>query len=251
MIHLLRRTRNELRERWRVFRVNRWLTRVELDPRIAYPCYKSFDEFIDVERLKALNGYIEEFIQARSSTARDEKFNTGTLTLELMGKKKPGSRIIYLTHSTRPYEYSDLDRAGLWERTPDAAALPQLMDFIDTLPFKTTARMMIMYDTTGGAVTAHRDHAAPRNCNEFVWFRTNLRKPFFVLDQKTGKRKYVESYSAWFDTVNQFHGADAVDGLSFSIRVDGRWNDEFRRRIPTPRRNAASTPALWACTSSP
>ncbi len=26
----------------------------EVDPRISYPCYKSLDEFIDVEKLKSL-----------------------------------------------------------------------------------------------------------------------------------------------------------------------------------------------------
>ena len=83
----------------------------------------------------------------------------------------------------------------------------------------------------GGAVTPHRDHYIYKKCHEFVWFRTNLRKPFFMLDPRSGQKRYVESYTAWFDTVNQFHGADPVKGLSFSLRVDGSWSDEFRRLI--------------------
>jgi hypothetical protein len=31
----------------------------------------------------------------------------------------------------------------------------------------------------------------------------------------------VASHAAWFDTVNQFHGADATGELAWSIRVDG------------------------------
>jgi len=42
----------------------------------------------------------------------------------------------------------------------------------------------------------------------------------------------VTSYSVWFDSVNQFHGAYAVDGLNFSIRVDGIFNDELRKKYP-------------------
>ena len=59
----------------------------------------------------------------------------------------------------------------------------------------------------------------------------------------------MESYSAWFDTVNQFHGSDEYDGLSFSIRVDGIFTDRFKKRVPVPEYNRASTPALWACIS--
>jgi hypothetical protein len=122
------------------------------------------------------------------------------------------------------------------------------MDFIETLPFKTTGRMLIIYDDAGKAVPAHRDHIETDVCNEFIWFRTNLKKPFYVLNHETDEKKYVESYSAWFDSVNQYHGSDAVpEGLSFSLRVDGTFTDEFRRQIPKPEFNAASTPSFWAC----
>ena len=121
------------------------------------------------------------------------------------------------------------------------------MDFIRTLPFKATGRMLIMYDFGGRPVTAHRDHDRIEVSNEFIWFRTNLTKPFFVMNKQTGERKYVESYSAWFDTVNQFHGADPAQEFSISLRVDGTFTDELRARIPVPSQNQASTASLWAC----
>jgi hypothetical protein len=67
-----------------------------------------------------------------------------------------------------------------------------------------------------------------------------------MLNQNTNEKKYVTSYSAWFDSVNQYHGCDPFEGLSFSIRVDGKFTDEFRERIPKPEINAASTPSYWA-----
>jgi hypothetical protein len=103
-----------------------------------------------------------------------------------------------------------------------------------------------MYDNVARQVPAHRDHIETELCHEFLWFRTNTKKPFFMLNQKTGEKKYVEGYSAWFDSVNQFHGSDAYDGLSFSIRVDGKFTDEFRDSIPKPEFNLASTPSYWA-----
>jgi hypothetical protein len=216
----------------------------KVDHRIKYPCYKSFDEFIDVERLKALDGYIVERIKHHMAAQGDDYFlNEYRLIASTphRPRTKPGV----------PYNYLDLDKPELWRLTEAAAEFSELMEFIETLPFKATGRILIIYDDTDTPVPAHRDHITPEICNEFVWFRTNLRKPFYMLNHRTGDKRYVESYSAWFDTVNQFHGTDAGEGLTFSVRVDGVFTDEFRRLIPRPGYNAASAPALWACTSGP
>ena len=220
-----------------------------VDPGIHYPCYKSFDDLIDVERLKSLDAYVTSKIEEHK-TDWDEVFYSGSLTLKANSPKRAGSRIINLAkRKTAHSRYFDLDKADLWTISDEAREFPLLMDFIATLPFKSTARMMIMYDSGGHVVTPHRDHAATDVCHEFLWFRTNLAKPFYLLNPKTGEKRYVQSHSAWFDSVNQFHGADACDGLSFSIRVDGSFTDEFRKRIPVPKCNPASAPALWACNS--
>lgn len=221
-----------------------------VDARITYPCYKSFDEFIDVERLKSLDGYITERIKQHIQAQKDIPFYTGPFRLEDSAPDRPGSRMIYLAQSNEPDSYFDLDKTELWKRTPEATEFYWLMDFIDTLPFKATGRMLIMYDDIARPGSAHRDHTSTDICHEFIWFRTNMNKPFYMFNHKTDEKKYVESYSAWFDTVNQFHGTDPGEGLTFSIRVDGIFTDEFRKRIPTPEHNLASTPALWATLSS-
>jgi hypothetical protein len=63
-----------------------------------------------------------------------------------------------------------------------------------------------------------------------------------VLHARSGDiaKVYVRSHSAWF------HGADASEGLSFSIRVDGIFTDALRALIPDPGRNRAAAPAVWA-----
>ncbi len=222
----------------------------EVDPRITYPCYKSFDEFIDVERLRSLDGYIIERIE-RHIKAETDSFFLNIHRLDADSPFQPGVREIWLTRTKpdTPYDYLDLDRDDLWEFTEAAEEFALLTDFIQTLPFKATGRMLIIYDDAGKEVPAHRDHLESEICNDFIWFRTNLKKPFYVLNQNTGLKKYVESYSAWFDAVNQYHGSEAVEGLSFSIRVDGTFTDEFKARIPQPEFNLASMPALWACAS--
>ncbi len=226
------------------------IEQAKVDPRIKYPCYKSFDEFIDVERLKSLDGYITEKIRERIASQKDFQFYTGPFRLKTSSPARPGSRMIYLAQSGRPDSYFDLDKPELWQPTHEANEFSPLMDFIATLPFKATARMLIMYDDVARPISAHRDHESQEVCHEFVWFRTNLGKPFYMLNHRTKEKLYVDSYSAWFDTVNQFHGTDPQDGLSFSIRVDGLFTDEFKRRIPVPAYNPASTPALWACAAA-
>jgi hypothetical protein len=211
----------------------------------AYPSYKDLDPFIDVGRLKSLDGCIREGLLRRMAQARDLAFYTGPFLLDGRAPHLPGSRLVYLAQSEREQDYYDLDRTELWHPTADAEEFAELSAFIRTLPFESTGRIIIMYDDGGRAVPAHRDHDSQELCHEFIWFRTNMAKPFYMLDPKGGEKLYVRSHSAWFDTVNQFHGADASDGLSFSIRVDGRFAEEFRRQIPFPGSNRAAAAALW------
>lgn len=212
-----------------------------------YPSYVSFDSYLDVDRLKSLDAYVKERIKRHSSLNAPDFF-LNEHTLDPAAPHQTSVKEIWLT-TTKPgttYNYLDLNHAELWEPTQWADEFAELMDFIATLPFQTTGRMLIIYDDSGAEVPAHRDHLETEICHDFIWFRTNLTKPFYMLNQHTGEKLYVDSYSAWFDTVNQFHGSDAKPGLSFSIRVDGTFNSEFRRQIPTPYSNLASTPALWA-----
>jgi len=223
--------------------------RADIDPRISYPSYVPLDNFIDVERLRSLDGYIRERINAHIDRSNDPLF----LNLHRLNKDsayQPGVREIWLSRTLpgTPYNYLDLDRTELWQPTEAAEEFAELMQFIATLPFERTGRIILIYDDGQHSceVPAHQDHTKTNICHEFIWMRTNLKKPFYVLDHMSGRKEYVSSYSAWFDTVNQFHGSDAADEMTFSIRVDGHFTDEFRSQIPWTDNNVASTPALWA-----
>lgn len=204
---------------------------------------------IDVARLKSLDRYLRDRLERRIERARDLQFYTGPFLLDGRALDRPGPRMVYLAYSSRGHgleAYYDLDDTGFWQRSEEAAEFSELMDFIATLPFAATGRMLIIYDASGREVPAHRDHDSQDLCPEFIWLRTNFDKPFYMLDPGTGAKSYVASHSAWFDSVNQFHGADATGGLSFSLRVDGRFSDALRSLIPFPERGRAAAPALWA-----
>jgi hypothetical protein len=210
-----------------------------------YPNYVDLDRFIDTDRLRALDSYVRDRLERRLQDAKDLAFYTGPFLLDGRDPHLPGSRLVYLSQSEREQDYYDLDRTDLWRRTQDAELFSELMAFIETLPFEATGRMIIMYDDSGRPVSAHRDHDSLDLCHEFVWFRTNMNKPFYMLNPATGEKLYVRSHAAWFDTVNQYHGADGTGGLSFSIRVDGRFDAGFRQLISFPEGNRAAAPACW------
>lgn len=222
------------------------------DQSIHYPSYMPMDRFIDVDELLSLDQYlIEQIERYRAELARDSFVNIYRLDRET--PYRPGVSEIWLsrTRDGLPAQYVDrVGDADAWVTTEAAEKMPRLMDFIRKLPFKRAGRMIIIFDDTGKEVPAHRDHLDHETCSEFIWFRTNKNKRLYLLNQETCERRYVDSYSAWFDTVNQYHGAEATPGLSFSFRIDGTFSDELRKQIPVPNMNAASTPSLWACTEN-
>ncbi|HLL31961.1 MAG TPA: hypothetical protein VK403_13285 [Allosphingosinicella sp.] len=218
-------------------------------PSPLYPSYVDLDPYIDVERLRSLDLYVRERLERRLYRARDLQFYTGPFLLDGRAPDRPGPRMVYLACSSRGHgleTYYDLDDTDVWKPSGEAEEFSELMDFLATLPFAATGRMLIIYDDSGREVPAHRDHDSQDLCHEFIWLRTNFDKPFYMLDPGTGEKLYVSSHSAWFDTVNQFHGADATGGLSFSIRVDGRFAEDFRKLIPFPASGRSAAPALWA-----
>jgi hypothetical protein len=220
-----------------------------IPPAIIYPSYKSFDDFIDLPQLLSLNDELTSQIELHASKPAADYF-LNEHRLDADAPHKPGAREIWLTR-TRPgtrYNYLDLNKPDLWIKTKEAEEFGTLFRFIETLPFAALGRVLVIYDQSGIEVPAHRDHLETSLCHDFIWFRTNLRKRFYMYNQLTQEKLYVESYSAWFDTVNQFHGSDAGTGLTFSIRVDGIFTEEFRKQIPIWPENPAATPALWAMT---
>ncbi len=72
------------------------------DPRIAYPSYKSLDGFLDVARLRALDGYVRERLERRLAAERDIRFYTGPFLLDPAAPAVPGTRMVYLSRSLRP-----------------------------------------------------------------------------------------------------------------------------------------------------
>lgn len=74
-----------------------------------------------------------------------------------------------------------------------------------------------------------RPHVDVKNTNsdpdEFIWFRFNLKKQFWI--EVDSQKKYASGYLSWFDTA-LLHGGDPIPYACYSIRVDGVFSPKVR-----------------------
>ena len=93
MASIIERIRRKARKAVREFAIkqtHKHVDNAKVDPRIRYPSYKSFDDIIDVERLKALNRYVTERVERHAKNLDDERFTTGPLTISSEAPRSRG-----------------------------------------------------------------------------------------------------------------------------------------------------------------
>lgn len=192
--------------------------------------YASLDDQIDVERLISLDEAIKARIKhiRRNAEAPTGLFSAGE-RLDPAVPTRSGTQTINLRRQISG-GYDRIHDAACWVDSDSAAEFPELMEFVKSLPLISFGRCFIIFDYDGITEPPHRDHGDPRVRQEFVWFRPNKAKRFYIYDRKRKTRHFVDSYSAWFDT-RHYHGTDPSDGLSISIRVDGVFTDAMRSWI--------------------
>ncbi|KAI2511145.1 hypothetical protein MHU86_3280 [Fragilaria crotonensis] len=129
--------------------------------------------------------------------------------------------------------------AEYWRHNDNAARLPELVAFVDRLPFfESTGKVTIVLSQAGDRGAEHVDHKFDDLVSEFVWIRTGVgpRKEFFIRDA-CGTKCYVddkksegEGICLWFDD-HHTHSIDPIIEACYSIRIDGVFNDAFRNYI--------------------
>ena len=141
----------------------------------------------------------------------------------LFGYPFSASTILLRRGSNKMYENYSHNNYTQWEEDTNSY-FKELIRFIKTLPFKELGRVAILFTDVGGQIPTHPDHYNDK-LPEFIWFRTNFDKKFFIVDND--HKTYVTGYSSWFDS-SLPHGTDIAKRFCFSIRVDGVFTDNFR-----------------------
>lgn len=91
--------------------------------------------------------------------------------------------------------------------------------------FSSIGRIVIFLNDTGSQTLEHRDYEdGISRKDQFVWISPMLNKKFYLRDD--AEKIYVKSKFCYFDSAN-IHGTDKSTDSVFSIRVDGKFSDEF------------------------
>lgn len=147
-----------------------------------------------------------------------------------------------------PYQFIFLKtEAGGWETrfeekawTPDIQYFPELKEWLENLVtsgvFKFLGRIIIFKAEHDGFTIMHRDLILPdetdyyNHRHEFIHLRTRLDRDFYIWDSETDTKVLTKNHAIFFND-QDWHNGGRCSVQTFSIRIDGEFTDEFRKKI--------------------
>ncbi|GAC1393537.1 MAG: hypothetical protein NVSMB47_01000 [Polyangiales bacterium] len=118
------------------------------------------------------------------------------------------------------------------------ALFPKTIDFVRSLPFQSIGRCNLMGLEAHDHGTVHRDGEPESVSTEgdgqgpdpFITICPLANKRLFLWDEEAQRKTTVVSRAYWFND-HDFHGVEADPFFRYSLRIDGVFRDEFRKRI--------------------
>ena len=150
-----------------------------------------------------------------------------------------------------PYIYYFLWEEGSWDErtaerklTEEAAYFPEVVSWIENLKtqniFEHIGRVIFFVCDHDGIPFEHRDLDAKNGIwskeqysphkNEFIHIRPNTKKGFYIWDPDTQNKIWLNCNAAWWND-QDFHGGEQIKEQSYALRIDGKFSDEFRKKI--------------------
>lgn len=146
-----------------------------------------------------------------------------------------------------PYIYYFLWEEGSWDDrtaprklTPEAAHFPTVVKWVESMVgtiFEDIGRVIFFHVEADGLPFEHRDLDARNGINvikphrnEFIHIRPNTKKGFYIWDPEKQNKIYINTRAAWWNDVD-WHGGDKIMEQSYSLRIDGKFTNEFRKRL--------------------
>lgn len=147
-----------------------------------------------------------------------------------------------------PYMYYYLYEEGDWDdrgaprnRTPEAEYFPNVVKWVeqtlDNNIFEHIGRVIFFICDHDGIPFEHRDLDARNGMNvmkphrnEFIHIRPNTKKAFYIWDPEKKNKVYLNTRAAWWND-NDWHGGEKIIEQSYSLRIDGKFSEEFRRKL--------------------
>lgn len=197
------------------------------------PIYKAMEEFMalpdnDPIKIEGMKLYPKNFknFQERNVFTRYLKMVTGAYD---------------------PYIYYFLWEEGSWDDrtaprklTPEAEYFPNVVKWVESMVgniFEDIGRVIFFHCEADGVPFEHRDLDAKNGIdvikphrNEFIHIRPNTKKAFYVWDPEKKNKIYLNTRAAWWNDVD-WHGGERIMEQSYSLRIDGKFTEEFRKKL--------------------
>lgn len=147
-----------------------------------------------------------------------------------------------------PYIYYFLWAQGNWDdrtaprnMTPESKHFPNVVKWVENLVttgvFEYIGRVIFFHCEADGIPFEHRDLDARNGVNvvkphrnEFIHIRPDTRNQFYIWDPEKKMKHGINTRAAWWNDVD-WHGGNRHMSQSYSLRVDGKFTDEFRKKL--------------------
>jgi len=133
------------------------------------------------------------------------------------------------------------DRTGQRKLTEEAQYFPNTVKWVEQLItdniFEHIGRVIFFHCEHDGIPFEHRDLDAKNGINnpgphrnEFIHVRPNTKKAFYLWDPEQKDKTYLNTRAAWWND-NDWHGGEKIMEQSYSLRIDGKFTEEFRTKL--------------------
>lgn len=146
-----------------------------------------------------------------------------------------------------PYIYYYLWEEGSWDDrtaprklTDEAKHFPNVVRWVESMVgtiFEDIGRVIFFHCEHDGLPFEHRDLDARNGVNvvkphrnEFVHIRPDTRNQFYLWDPEKKMKYGINTRAAWWNDVD-WHGGNRVMAQTYSIRIDGKFTNEFREKL--------------------
>jgi len=161
--------------------------------------------------------------------------NQRSLYFKLYNGMYSASSVVYI----RDYKNPKLNEASYLNKgkesetkfTENEKYFPTLIEWIYKLPFKEIGRIVFFLHEHDCKILTHRDGTKiiPHK-NEFLWINPCGVKDFFIYDEIADVEHPVTAKAAFFNDLDM-HGGHPNSKMTWSLRVDGTFTDEFRTQL--------------------
>lgn len=147
-----------------------------------------------------------------------------------------------------PYIYYFLWEEGSWDDrtaarklTEEAAHFPNTVAWVESLIgkgiFEHIGRVIFFHCEADGIPFEHRDLDAKNGMdqtfphkNEFIHIRPNTKKAMYLWDPESKNKIYLNTRAAWWND-QDWHGGERIMEPSYSLRIDGKFTEDFRKKL--------------------